>query len=88
MDFPKKLKEHGGFAPANMSAHIVTKLGVLVMVYLIAGSHDAAARAGMLYSFMAMCQMENVNPQQWLSDVLQRINDHRIQNLGELLPAT
>lgn len=55
--------------------------------YLFAGSHDAAARAGMLYSFMAMCQMENINPQEWLSDVLKRINDHSIQNLGELIPA-
>lgn len=55
--------------------------------YLFAGSHDAAARAGTLYSFLAMCQMENINPQEWLSDVLQRINDHNIQNLGELLPA-
>lgn len=55
--------------------------------YLFAGSHDAAARAGMLYSFMAMCQMENINPQEWLSDVLKRINDHSIQNLDELLPA-
>lgn len=55
--------------------------------YLFAGSHEAAARAGMLYSFMAMCQMENINPQEWLSDVLKQINDHSIQNLGELLPA-
>jgi transposase len=55
--------------------------------YLFAGSHEAATRAGMLYSFMAMCQMENVNPQEWLTYVLKRINDHCIQNLDELLPA-
>lgn len=54
--------------------------------YLFAGSHEAAARAGILYSFMAMCQLEEINPQQWLSNVLKRINDHSIKNLNELLP--
>lgn len=54
--------------------------------YLFAGSHEAAKRAGMMYSFMAMCKMEEVNPQEWLTDVLQNINNHSIQQLDELLP--
>lgn len=54
--------------------------------YLFAGSHDAAARAGALYSFMAMCRLHDVNPMHWLTDVLKRINNQSIQQLDELLP--
>ncbi|MBA4299776.1 MAG: hypothetical protein C0433_06650 [Cyclobacterium sp.] len=31
--------------------------------YLFAGSHNAAQRAAMIYSFFAMCKTEEVNPQ-------------------------
>jgi len=55
--------------------------------YMFAGSHNAAARAGALYSFMAMCQTAEVNPMHWLTDVLKRINNHSIQHLDQLLPA-
>jgi transposase len=55
--------------------------------YLFAGSHQAAERAGMIYSFLAMCRMADVNPWEWLSDVLKRINNHSILKLDELLPA-
>jgi len=30
--------------------------------------------------------MQGVNPKQWLEDTLQKIPDHNIQNLEELLP--
>src|SRR5690606_25892552 len=42
--------------------------------YLFAGSHEAAKRAGMIYSFMAMCKLEEVNPLEWLTDILKNIN--------------
>lgn len=54
--------------------------------YLFAGSHEAAARAGMIYSFFAMCRKEEINPSEWLSDVLARIQDHPINQIQQLLP--
>jgi transposase len=54
--------------------------------YLFAGSHEGAQRAAMIYTFFAICQLHEVNPQTWLTDVLQRIPDHNIQKLEELLP--
>ena len=54
--------------------------------YLFAGSHDAAHRAGMIYSFFAMCRVAGINPQEWLTDVLARIQDHPINAIHELLP--
>ena len=54
--------------------------------YLFAGSHDAAQRAAMMYSFFATCKMNEVNPYQWLKDTLHRIPDHKVNQLHQLLP--
>jgi transposase len=54
--------------------------------YLFAGSHEAAQQAAMIYSFLGTCKINNVEPLSWLKDVLQRIQDHSIQKLDELLP--
>jgi hypothetical protein len=52
--------------------------------YLFAGSHDAASRAGMIYSFFAICKKHDVNPFEWLKYALQHImiiNHKEIRNL-------
>lgn len=54
--------------------------------YLFAGSHEAAKRSGMLYSLLGTCKMHHIEPYAWLKDVLQRIADHPINNISELLP--
>lgn len=54
--------------------------------YLFAGSHEAAARSAMLYSLMGTCKLQGINPFIWLRDVLQRINNHPINKISELLP--
>ena len=55
--------------------------------YLFAGSHNGAHRAAMLYSFLGTCKINEVNPFEWLRDVLAKIQDYKITNLHELLPA-
>jgi hypothetical protein len=54
--------------------------------YLFAGSHEGAQRAAIMYSFLGTCKINNIEPFQWLSNVLKRIPDHSIQRLEELLP--
>ena len=54
--------------------------------YLFAGSHDAAKRSAMLYSLMGTCKLHGINPFIWLRDVLQRINNHPINKIHDLLP--
>ena len=54
--------------------------------YLFAGSHDAAKRAAIIYSLMASCKKNNVEPFVWLTDVLDRIQDHPVNKIGNLLP--
>lgn len=54
--------------------------------YLFAGSHNAARRAAMIYSLLGTCKINNINPFEWLRDVLERIPTHPINKIEELLP--
>ena len=54
--------------------------------YLFAGSHEAAKRSGMLYSLLGTCKMHNIEPYNWLKNVLQKIPTHPINKVQELLP--
>ena len=54
--------------------------------YLFAGSHEGAKRSGMLYSLLGTCKMHGIEPHSWLKEVLQRIADHPINKIQDLLP--
>ena len=56
--------------------------------YLFAGSHEAAQRAAMIYSFMGTCKQNGINPQDWLEDILKRIPYFKPKDdLSVLLPS-
>ena len=54
--------------------------------FLLAGSHERAKRTAMMYSFFASCKEADVNPNAWMTDTLNRIGNHPINKLSELLP--
>jgi transposase len=55
--------------------------------YLFAGTHETAQNAAMVYSLFATCKKNNVNPQEWLADILQKINDPNYEGkFSDLLP--
>lgn len=54
--------------------------------YLFAGSHDAAQNAAMIYSFLATCKLNNIEPFKWLNETLTHIPDHPANQLHKLLP--
>jgi hypothetical protein len=54
--------------------------------YLFCGNHLAAKRTAVIYSLLGTCKINNVNPEHWLTDVLNRIQDCKTNSLLELLP--
>ncbi len=54
--------------------------------YLFSGSHESAQRAAMFYSFFGSCKMNDVNPQEWLADVLVKLPETKTTELYTLLP--
>lgn len=54
--------------------------------WTFAGSDEGGRRAAAIYTLIAGAKLNDIDPQAWLADVLERINDHAIQRLAELLP--
>lgn len=54
--------------------------------YLFAGSHKAAQRAAMVYSFFAICKTHHVNPYRWLRHTLENIMTTKFNDIRELYP--
>ena len=54
--------------------------------YLFAGSHEAAQRSAMIYSFFAICRKHEVNPFQWLKHTLENIMSINHKNIKDLYP--
>ena len=70
----------------NLIENAIRPLALGRKNYLFAGSHQAAQRAAMMYSFFASCKTMKVNPLEWMTDVLKRIGGHNVNQLNELLP--
>lgn len=54
--------------------------------YLFAGSHQAAQRIAMMYSFFATCKQNGVNPYTWLQNTIDKIPDTKISQIRKLIP--
>jgi len=54
--------------------------------FLFAGSDKGAERLAVIYSLVGTCVINNVDPYEWLKDIIGRINNYKINNLQQLLP--
>jgi hypothetical protein len=50
------------------------------------GSECGGQSAAIAYTLIETAKLNAVNPQAWLTDVLSRIADHKINRIDELLP--
>ena len=70
----------------NLVENAIRPLALGRKNYLFAGSHRAAQNAAMIHSFLGSCKMQNINPRVWLQQTLEKIPEHSIQKLDQLLP--
>ena len=54
--------------------------------WLFAGSDEGAERACVLYSLVASCKLHDVNPWEYLRDVLVRVSGHPARDVLALSP--
>jgi len=54
--------------------------------YLFAGSDTGGERAAAIYSLIGSAKLNNLDPEAYLREVLERIADHPINRIDELLP--
>lgn len=70
----------------NLVENAIRPLALGRKNYLFSGSHDAAQRAAIIYTFFANCKKHDVNPHNWLTYVLENIMDTPIRELNKLYP--
>jgi hypothetical protein len=70
----------------NMVENAIRPIALGRKNYLFAGSHEAAQWAAVIYSLLATCKKNDVNPQLRLSDVLTRLPIHPHKQIDDLLP--
>ena len=54
--------------------------------YLFMGSQDGGKAAAIAYTLIETATLNSVDPQAWLSVVLSRVADHKINQINKLLP--
>jgi hypothetical protein len=70
----------------NLAENAVRPLALGRKNCLFCSNHQSAARTAVIYSLLGTCKAHGINPVLWLTDVFNRIQDHSIQQLDELLP--
>lgn len=74
------------FIDNNLVENAIRPIALGRKNFLFAGSHEAAQRSAMIYSFFAICKKHEVNPFQWLKYTLQNIMSINHKNIKELYP--
>jgi transposase len=54
--------------------------------FLFVGSEGGGKAAAIAYTLVETAKLNGIDPQAWLTDVLNGIADHKINRLDELLP--
>ena len=70
----------------NTAERSVRGIGVGKKNYLFFGSDTGGERAAIMYSIIETCKLNHIDPQRYLQYVLERIAEHPINRIEELLP--
>ncbi len=54
--------------------------------YLFAGSYAGSERAAAMYSLIGTARLNGLDPEAYLAYVIERISDHQVNRIDELLP--
>jgi len=71
---------------SNLIENSIRPLALGRKNFLFAGNHEAAENIAMFYSFFGTCKKMDIDPQKWLTYVINNINDTKASQLKELLP--
>jgi len=55
--------------------------------WLFIGHPAAGWRSAVIYSILTSCRRRGINPEDYLTDVLRRLPEHKVNKIDELLPA-
>jgi len=70
----------------NAAERLMKPIKIGVKNYLFAGSDQGAENAAVLYSLIETCKLHQINPYEYLRDVLMRLPTQLNSKIDELLP--
>jgi hypothetical protein len=71
---------------SNLIERAIRRVAIARKNHLFFGSEAGGRAAAMFYSMLATCRANDVNPYDYLADVLGRINEHPVNRIEELAP--
>jgi hypothetical protein len=71
---------------SNLIERAIRRVAIARKNHLFFGSEAGGKAAAVFYSMLATCRANDINPYDYLSEVLGRINDHPINRIEELAP--
>ena len=71
---------------SNLIERAIRRVAISRKNHLFFGSEAGGKAAAVFYSVLATCRANDVNPYDYLVDVLGRINDHPVNRIEELAP--
>ncbi|MGH7106600.1 MAG: IS66 family transposase [Acetobacteraceae bacterium] len=70
----------------SIAERSIRGMGIGRRNYLFFGSDSGGERAAIIYSLIESCKLNHIDPQRYLKYVLERIGDHPLNRIEELLP--
>lgn len=70
----------------NVAERAVRPIAIGRKNWLFVGNEESGEAAGILLSLIQTCRGLNINPREYIEDVMRRINSHPFNRLDELLP--
>ena len=70
----------------NLVERLIRIVAIARKNFLFCGSHEGAERAAIIYSLIATCKLNDIEPFEYLSDILVRVADHPQNKIHELTP--
>ena len=70
----------------NTAERAVRPLAIGRKNWLFVGSEDGGEASAMIFSLVQSCRALNINPREYLEDIMRRLLDHPVSKLYELLP--
>jgi hypothetical protein len=70
----------------NKAERAIRPLAIGRKNWLFAGSHNGGKRSAVIYSIIETCKMQDINPFEYLTDVLARIPNTLQKDINQLLP--
>ena len=72
----------------NLIENSIRPLAIGRKNFLFCGNHEAGIRAAIVYSLIGTCKALDIDPKEWMEDILNRIPEYETgkKDISELLP--